>query len=137
MRDFEIKNDLAEIEALTQAVVSYFRDNGIDDAICYDVWLALEEAVSNTIKYGYEDQQGHTIHVRAGLEGKDLFLEIEDDAKAFNPLEAPGPDFSLPVEEKPIGRLGIYLMRSVMDQVDYKRSATKNILRMTKITGQS
>lgn len=137
MRDFEIKNDLAEIEALTQAVVSYFRDNGIDDAICYDVRLALEEAVSNTIKYGYEDQQGHIIHVRAGLERKDLFLEIEDDAKAFNPLEAPGPDLSLPVEEKPIGRLGIYLMRTVMDQVDYKRTATKNILRMTKIIGQS
>lgn len=137
MRDFEIKNDLAEIEALTQAVASYCREKGIDEAICYDVRLALEEVVSNTIKYGYEDQQAHTIHVRAGLERKELFLEVEDDAKAFNPLKAPGPDFSLPVEERPIGRLGIYLMRTVMDQVDYKRTATKNILRMTKITGQS
>ena len=137
MRDFEIKNDLAEIESLTEAILSYYRDSGIAEAVCYDVWLALEEAISNTIKYGYEDQQGHTIHVRAGMEQKGLFLEIEDDAKAFNPLEAPGPDFSLPVEEKPIGRLGIYLLRSVMNQVEYKRTASKNILRMTKSTGQS
>jgi serine/threonine-protein kinase RsbW len=137
MRDFEIKNDLAEIESLTEAIVRYYRDQGVSESVCYDVRLALEEAVSNTIKYGYEDQQVHTIHVRAGLERKDLSLEIEDDAKAFNPLEASSPDFSLPVEEKPIGRLGIYLLRSVMDQVDYKRTGAKNILRMTKVADRS
>jgi serine/threonine-protein kinase RsbW len=135
MRDFAIKNDLAEIEALTEAIVSYCRDNGIAEAVCYDIRLALEEAVSNTIKYGYEDRQVHTIHVRAGFENSKLFLEIEDDAKAFNPLEAPAPNLLLPVEKKPIGQLGIYLMRAVMDQIDYKRTGAKNILRMTKIAG--
>lgn len=133
MRDFEIKNDLTEIESLTEAIVSYYRDLSIAEAVCYDVRLALEEAISNTIKYGYEDQQAHTIHVRAGFENHKLFLEIEDDGKEFNPLKAPPPDFSLPVKKKPIGRLGIHLLRSVMDQVEYKRTGAKNILYMTKI----
>ena len=133
MKDFVIKNDLAEIEGLTEAVVNYFRDDGIADAVCFDIRLALEEAVSNAIKYGYEDQQVHTIHVRVGFENDNLILEIEDDAKAFNPLDAPNPNLLLPVEEKPIGTLGIYLMRAVMDQIDYKRTSTKNILRMTKV----
>jgi anti-sigma regulatory factor (Ser/Thr protein kinase) len=132
MRDFAIKNNLAEIESLTEAIVRYCNENGVDDSACYDVRLALEEAISNTIKYGYEGQEVRTIHVRAGFENYKLFLEIEDDANAFNPLEAPPPDLSLPVEKKPVGRLGIYLMRSVMDEIDYKRTATKNILRMTK-----
>ena len=132
MKDFAIKNDLAEIDGLTEGIVNYFRDNGIADAVCFDIRLALEEAVSNTIKYGYEDQQVHIIHIRVGFENHNLFLEIEDDAKAFNPLEAPNPNLLLPVEEKPIGSLGIYLMRTVMDQIDYKRNGSKNILRMMK-----
>src|SRR5262245_27795618 len=132
MKDFVIKNNLAEIEPLTESIVSYCRDNGIDEGVCYAVRLALEEAISNTIKYGYEDHQVHSIQVRAGFENGKLFLEIEDDANEFNPLEVPTPDLSLPVEKKPIGRLGIYLMRSVMDQVDYERAGTKNILRMKK-----
>jgi anti-sigma regulatory factor (Ser/Thr protein kinase) len=133
MMDFEIKNDLAEIESLTEAIASYYRDHGIAETVCYDVRLAIEEAVSNTIKYGYQDHQAHIIHVHARLEETTLVLEIEDDGAPFNPLEAPAPDLTLSVEEKPIGHLGIYLLRSVMDQVDYKRTGSKNILRMIKI----
>ncbi|HSE41902.1 MAG TPA: ATP-binding protein [Acidobacteriota bacterium] len=132
MKEFEIKNDLAEMETLTEQIAGYYRENGFDEAICYEVRLALEEAISNTIKYGYGDREVHTICVRAGFEISALSLEIEDDAKAFNPLEAPEPNLSLPVEQKPIGRLGIYLMRSVMDQIHYQRNGTKNILRMIK-----
>jgi anti-sigma regulatory factor (Ser/Thr protein kinase) len=133
MRDFEIKNNLAELETLTEEIFNYYLENGIVEDICYEIRLALEEAISNTIKYGYEDQLVHTIHIRAGFKNAEIFLEIEDDANEFNPLEASIPDLSLPVEKKPIGRLGIYLMRSVMDGVDYKRVGTKNILKMTKV----
>jgi anti-sigma regulatory factor (Ser/Thr protein kinase) len=132
MKEFSIKNNLAEIEPLTESIVSYCKENGIDEAVCYEVRLALEEATSNTIKYGYDDQLPHTILVRVGFENHELLLEIEDDANKFNPLEAPAPDLSLPIEKKPIGRLGIYLMRSIMDQIEYRRVGTKNILRMRK-----
>ena len=132
MKEFEIKNDLVEIETLTEQIADYYHQNGFDEAICYDVRLALEEAISNTIKYGYTDHDVHTIYVRATFENSKLSLEIEDDANPFNPLEAPEPNLSLPVEQKPIGRLGIYLMRSVMDQIQYERNGTKNILRMIK-----
>jgi serine/threonine-protein kinase RsbW len=132
MKDFSIKNNLAEIEPLTESIVSYCKENGIDEAVCYEVRLALEEAISNTIKYGYGDQLMHTIYVRVGLENQELLLEIEDDANEFNPLEAPAPDLNLPVEQRPMGRLGIYLMCSIMDEVNYRRAGTKNILRMIK-----
>jgi anti-sigma regulatory factor (Ser/Thr protein kinase) len=114
MKDFSLKNNLAEIELLTESIVNYCKENGIDEAACYDVRLSLEEAISNTIKYGYSDQLTHTIYVRVGIENQELLLEIEDDANEFNPLEAPAPDLNLPVEKKPIGRLGIYLMRSII-----------------------
>jgi anti-sigma regulatory factor (Ser/Thr protein kinase) len=132
MKDFSLKNNLAEIEPLTESILSYCKENGIDESACYEVRLALEEAISNTIKYGYDDDKPHTISVRVGFENRELILQIEDDANEFNPLEAPAPDLSLPVEQKPIGRLGIYLMRSIMDEVDYRRVGAKNILRMIK-----
>jgi serine/threonine-protein kinase RsbW len=137
MRDFEIKNNLAELETLTEEIFNYYLQSGVDEGACYEIRLALEEAVSNTIKYGYEDQQVQTIYVRAGFEDNRILLEIEDDANAFNPLEAATPDLSLPIEKRPIGRLGIYLMRTVMDEIDYKREGTKNILRMTKLRTSS
>jgi anti-sigma regulatory factor (Ser/Thr protein kinase) len=132
VKDFAIKNDLSEIETLAEAITNYCKDNGVAEAICYDIRLALEEAISNTIKYGYDDHHHHNIHVRIGIANQELRIEIEDDARLFNPLEAPTPNLSLPVEQKPIGSLGIYLMRSVMDRVDYERRGTKNILRLTK-----
>ncbi len=137
MRDFETKNNLAELETLTEEIFNYYLQNGIAEGDCYEIRLALEEAISNTIKYGYEDQQVHTIYVRAGFEDNRILLEIEDDANVFNPLEAATPDISLPLEKKPIGRLGIYLMRTVMDEIDYKRAGMRNILRMTKLRTSS
>jgi anti-sigma regulatory factor (Ser/Thr protein kinase) len=134
-KDFEIKNDLTEIDILTASILELCRNNGIGEDFYYDIRLALEEAVSNTIKYGYEDEQVHMIRVRAGMENQEFFIEIEDDGKAFNPLDTPDPNLSLPVEEKPIGGLGIYLLRAVMDQVEYRRDGTRNILRMTKFNG--
>jgi anti-sigma regulatory factor (Ser/Thr protein kinase) len=134
-KDFEIKNDLTEIDILTAGILVLCRNNGIGEDFYYDIRLALEEAVSNTIKYGYEDEQVHMIRVRAGMENQEFFIEIEDDGKAFNPLDTPDPNLSLPVEEKPIGGLGIYLLRAVMDQVEYRRDGTRNILRMTKFNG--
>jgi anti-sigma regulatory factor (Ser/Thr protein kinase) len=74
MKDFSLKNNLAEIEPLTESIVSYCKENGIDEAACYEVRLALEEAISNTIKYGYGDQLTHTIYVRVGFENQELLL---------------------------------------------------------------
>ena len=132
MKEFKTRNNLAELETLTEEIFNYYLQSGIPEDACYEIRLALEEAISNTIKYGYDDQQAHTIYIRAGFERNQIFLEIEDDANAFNPLEAATPDLSLPVEKKPIGRLGIYLMRTVMNEIDYSRVGTKNILRMMK-----
>ncbi len=133
-KNFEIKNDLKEIDILAADVLELCRNHGIDENSCHDIRLALEEAVSNTIKYAYDDSQIHKIRVVAGTDNQKFFLEIEDDGKPFNPLEKPAPNLSLSVEEKPIGGLGIYLLRKIMDQVEYQRIDSRNVLRMTKIT---
>jgi serine/threonine-protein kinase RsbW len=132
MKEVVIKNDVPEINRVLEFIASYCSEQQLTEDICFDVQLAVEEAVTNIIKYGYEDHYGHRIHVRAFTQPHELIIEIEDDAKAFNPLEAAEPDLSVPIEERHVGGLGIYLLRKVMDKVDYTRDGAKNILRMHK-----
>lgn len=127
-----IRNDLAEIEPLSARIGEFCREQGAGDDAIFDIQLAIDEAVSNTIKYGYSDGAAHQIHIRIGVHERKLILEIEDDARAFDPLKAPDPDFSLSAEERTSGGLGIYLLRKVMDSVEYTRTGNRNILQMTK-----
>jgi len=57
---------------------------------------------------------------------------VEDDGKPFDPLQAPPPDLSLPLERRPIGGLGIHLIRNLMDEVSYARVGGRNVLKMVK-----
>jgi anti-sigma regulatory factor (Ser/Thr protein kinase) len=135
-REFRILNRLAELDSLAEGLRGFCIPAGLSDEEFGDVRLAVEEAVSNTIRHGYADREPHPILVRASLEGGALCVEIEDDARAFNPLEAPLPDVTLPVEEKSPGGLGILLLRSVADRVEYRRAEGKNVLRFVRILGR-
>lgn len=94
--------------------------------------LALEELVTNTISYGCSDGREHAITISLHLEGADLHMRVEDDAMAFNPLEREAPDLNAPLEERPIGGLGVHLVRKLMDDVRYERTGTHNVLSMRK-----
>jgi anti-sigma regulatory factor (Ser/Thr protein kinase) len=59
-------------------------------------------------------------------------VRVEDDGRAFNPLDAPAPDLRLGVDERPIGGLGVHIVRSVMDALEYRRDNARNIFLMTK-----
>ena len=94
--------------------------------------LILDEMVSNVIKYGYDDDQKHQIKVEVVVEPSLMTIEVQDDGKAFNPLEAPLPDFDIPLEQRRIGGLGVYIVKAMCDEVVYKRENERNILTMRK-----
>jgi anti-sigma regulatory factor (Ser/Thr protein kinase) len=131
-REFLLQNQLTALDALAQGLREFCLTGGMSEEETADVRLVVEEAVSNTIRHGYDDERSHEIRVRATLDRGDLTLEFEDDGRAFNPLEAPLPDVGLPVEEKPIGGLGILLLRSLTDAQEYRRSGGKNVLTLRR-----
>jgi len=133
LKEFSIKNDLSEIERLIDEALAFCADCSLPENALFDIRLAVEESVSNIIKYGYGDGEPHQIHLTVEAGNHGLILQIKDDGKAFNPLESPTPNISAPLEEKSIGGLGIYLLRSVMDRMEYKRDGNNNVLRLTKI----
>src|SRR5207247_7141174 len=93
-----------------------------------DVTFLLDEIVINIISHGYDDQREHQILVTLALENGVLAIRVEDDGRPFNPLDVPGPNLDLPIEERPIGGLGIYIARSIADQMDFRRDSGRNLL---------
>ena len=129
---YTARNDLSELGRLNDAVTRFWSENRLPEALVPDVTLALEEVFANVVMHGYRDTNPHEILVRLGLEKGAVVLVVEDDGVPFNPLEAPPVDTNLPIEDRPVGGLGIHLVRSVMSDVSYRRADGKNRLEMRK-----
>ena len=130
--EITLKNKPEEKWKLLAALGDFVCAHQLPPAVVQAADLALEEHLTNVMNYAYEDTREHEIVVRLETSASDLVIEVEDDGKPFDPTQSPEVDTSLPLDEKPIGGLGIHLIRRCMDQVGYKRQASRNVLRMVK-----
>ena len=124
----QLKTDLSELQRLNQIVTEFAERNAMASELMSRLILVLEEIITNVISYGYDDGSVHDIAVRLSWDNPHVKLEIEDDGVPFNPLEAPSPDVTKPLEEREIGGLGIHLVRKMMDELEYRRENDKNLL---------
>jgi len=129
-----VTNDLAELERLGRAVEEFGRAAGLSAPVTFDLQLATSEIVTNVILHGYDDEREHAIVVRLLADAGEVTVEVEDDGRPFDPSSAPAPRLDLPLEERPLGGLGVYLARRVTDAIEYRRQDERNILRMRKKT---
>ncbi len=127
-----LKNDLNEIERLANSVLAFGDENKLKDNIIWEIRLILEEIVTNIISYGYEDKENHIIVVSIDTGEKDITISIKDDGIPYNILEHPKPDLEIPFQDRDIGGLGIYMVREIMDEVNYKRVDNMNQLVMRR-----
>jgi len=84
-----------------------------------DLVLAVDEAATNVIVHGYQCQPG-LIEVEVGRQGDALLVRLRDGAPLFDPTLLPMPDVTLPLEMRPLGGLGIFLMRQSVDEMTYR-----------------
>lgn len=127
-----LKNQISEIIRVHEIIEQLSQKRGWDTSLQFDLNLALEEVLANVVLYGYDDAKEHDILIRVSIGAEELTMEIEDDGHAFNPLDQPAPDLARPLEERQAGGLGIFLIRKVIDQVEYRRENGKNILTLKK-----
>jgi serine/threonine-protein kinase RsbW len=127
-----LRNHLSELKRMSKAVSAWCRENGVSAAAEFHVSLALDEIISNVIRYGWKDRGEHQLCVRLSLLKDKVRVEVEDDAAPFNPLEVLAPDLDRPLDERPVGGLGIHLVWHVVDGLDYQRLDRKNLLVMKK-----
>src|SRR6185436_11829364 len=98
----------------------------------YAVNLALDEVVTNVVLHGFADASGHEVEAHIVVSDGVITAEVKDGGRAFNPLDAPPPDLTAPLDERSLGGLGIHLVKSLMDRVEYRRDGEKNVLTFRK-----
>jgi anti-sigma regulatory factor (Ser/Thr protein kinase) len=130
--EIKIANRHSELVPLNQGLTEVWQRHGLNAKVVRDLNLAIEEIVTNIISHAFSDNREHIIRVRLDVEPAEVRVEVEDDGRPFNPLEAPDADTTSPLEERPIGALGIHLVRKLTDGLDYKRQADKNLLTLKK-----
>ena len=106
---------------------------GVEDAAVIN--LALDELITNICSYGFDDDGEHVIALKLSLDDDMLTASIEDDGRPFDPLQAKAPDPAAPLDDRVPGGLGLFLVRSVVDDIQYKRRRGTNLLILTKKVG--
>lgn len=127
----KLKNDVQELGKLAEFLERLGEEWNIPPKTIMSVNLTLEEAVSNIIFYAFQDTAVHQIEIEFQLFDDSLEMILSDDGKPFNPLIHTDPDTSLPLEERPIGGLGILLIKKLMDEISYERIENKNQMTLT------
>ena len=126
-----LQNRIAEVARLVDAVESFGTHAGLSPDLTYRLTLSLDEIVSNVIRHGYSDTSDHVVEVRLSIHDGVVTSVIQDDGHPYDPRESPEPDLSMPVEQRGPGGLGIFLVKQMMDSIDYARRDGRNILTVT------
>ena len=132
-RKLVLHNRIEDIEQMAAFLEQLGEELELAPDVSFNIHLALEEAVSNVIMYAYPKEEEHTFLLTARLVDNRLIFKIIDTGKPFDPTLQPDADVTLSLEERPIGGLGIFLIRRIMEAVDYRRVGDRNILTMVKV----
>ena len=122
----------SELPALNDWLHQRWADAGLPPEACFPFELALEELFINVATHGSASGVVPQVEVEFTCSGRNAALTVRDNGPAFDPLAAETPDVEAALEDRPVGGLGIYLVREMMDEVSYQRTATQNCLRMEK-----
>jgi sigma-B regulation protein RsbU (phosphoserine phosphatase) len=131
-KQLTLHNDVQQIELLAEYIDSIAEAAGIDPSLAMSLNLALEEAVTNVIMYAYPEGTDGTVDIITEANDGLLTFIIKDSGKAFDPTQKEDADVTLSAEERQIGGLGIFLVKQIMDTVNYQRIDGQNILTLTK-----
>ncbi len=129
--ELTLRNCISETARLKEFVLTAGKLAGIEYDSAEKLLVAVEEAVTNIILYAYAERNGD-IHLTAWTQDGCLTFEIRDKGIAFDPTAAGNTDITLPAEKRQIGGLGLFLIREIMDGINYRRCGDENILVLWK-----
>ena len=128
--DLELRATPEEVMRAVEAMQEFSAAQGLPDKIAFGLALAVEECGSNIVNHALKRDAARAFHVSFGRKGDVISIELRDDGPAFDPTAVPrkaqAGDDDLP------GGLGIELVRRNMDEIQYRRDGSKNILRLVK-----
>ena len=125
-----VPGEHARVEDLNASLEAVLARHCVTRGVRDDVRLIVEELASNAIEYGGADAPvgQHELSVDIAIEGELLTLRFSDDGAAFDPTGTPSPDLEADIDERPIGGLGLHLIKQLAEQISYRRENGFNLL---------
>lgn len=121
-----IENDIKQIQDVAEHLESFGNLNHISPKIVYQLNLSVDEILTNIITYGFADSVSHDITVSLSCSKSEVTIEIIDDGQPFDPLSYTPEGVGDDLEDRPIGGLGIHLVKTMMDEIQYERINNEN-----------
>jgi anti-sigma regulatory factor (Ser/Thr protein kinase) len=126
MKELKVEANLKNLDAVLDFVNAELKLFNFPPNVQGDIDVAVEEVFLNIANHAYTPGNGDVaVFVSAN---ERLIIRFEDTGKPFNPLEQTEPDLDKPLSEREIGGLGIFLVKKLMNNVEYARVGNKNIL---------
>ncbi len=125
-KTWQIPNRMEALADVAKEVFAWLADLPLSSRAKYSTGLAIEEMVTNSIKYAYDDDADHLIRIQILVDHAHVKLVFEDDGHAFDPTQRPSPDIETIVESQQAGGLGIELVRRMCDKMVYERQGDRN-----------
>ena len=129
---FDLTSSDAELPSLAEGLESFALTHDLAPRLALELQVVLDEVIVNITHHGYQGEVGKPITVELKLDPGVVTIQVEDEARPFNPLMLPEPDLTRAVEQRTPGGLGVHLMRKLTDEVSYERLGDKNCLTLKK-----
>ncbi len=134
-RHIDLTDPAGRMDRLLRELQAFSAQQGLPESVVQDIHLALDEIVSNVVLHGCAADRVCHIFVDLAVHDEEIEVHVRDDADPFDPLQKPDPDPRVPLSDRPIGGLGIYLVKKLMTEVRYCREDGVNHLALTKRWG--
>ena len=135
--EIALDNELEQIAGVAAKVDAFCEAHDLAPDIAYAVNLSIDEILTNSISYGYEDDESHRIEVVVRREPDSLVVVVTDDSIPFDVSAGSQADVDSGLEDREIGGLGIFLVHQMMDEVEYERVDGRNVVTLTKRTADA
>jgi len=112
-----------QLEPVRQFVEHSTERYGFASDVIYSLIWSITEIVTNVVEHGFKGQGGF-VEIILRQEGSDFIMQVCDEAPVFDPLAAPEPDITLPLEERPLGGLGLFVTKKMMDSFSHRVTET-------------
>ena len=128
--DSEVRSSHDDVAGLVAAIETLAEEDGWPADLTFRISLVVDELAQNIVDYAYQGTAGD-MDVEVTSLDETLVIKIVDEGRPFDPLtDAPDPDLTSPIEDRPIGGLGVHFAKTLMDDIEYRRESGKNRLRI-------
>jgi len=127
-----VPNDLAELERVSRELEEFGREHDLSAADVLALNLAVDEVLTNIILYAFPRREDHEVELAVRIEENTLTVEFADSGRPFDPSSVPAPELDAALEDRPVGGLGLHIVRRLFDDMSYEREDDRNVLTLRR-----